>query len=64
MKLADYLASNEITRPQFAELIGTSTEAVRRYCEETRIPERDIMLRIVEQTGGEVTANDFFGIAA
>jgi transcriptional regulator with XRE-family HTH domain len=64
MKLGDYLAENRIPRSKFAELIGVSGETVRRYIAGARIPERDVMERIALATAFQVTANDFFGIAA
>lgn len=39
-------------------------DTVRRYAEGERTPDSKYMTRIAEATGGKVTANDFFGIAA
>jgi transcriptional regulator with XRE-family HTH domain len=64
MKLGDYLSAKSIRRADFAQMIGRSPEAVRRYMKGERKPEEDTMRRIAEITEGEVTANDFFGIAA
>lgn len=64
MTLADWLTAKQITVPQFAERIGRSSEAVRRYVNGDRIPDRETMPLIARETDGEVTANDFFGIAA
>jgi transcriptional regulator with XRE-family HTH domain len=64
MKLSDYLTAKSITRFDFAQMIDRSPEAVRRYMKGERKPEPETMLRIAEITEGEVTANDFFGIAA
>jgi transcriptional regulator with XRE-family HTH domain len=65
MKLADYLATQDISYAEFARKIGvTGKDTVRRYAEQGRIPSETMMLRIVEATDGKVTANDFFGIAA
>jgi hypothetical protein len=41
-----------------------SSETVRRYVAGTRIPEKEVMEKIAEITALQVTANDFFGIAA
>lgn len=62
MKLADYLDQASISRRDFAETIGVSSEAVRRYVEGKRIPDKQIMAKIALATGCQVTANDFFGI--
>lgn len=51
-------------RHQFATRIGRSPEAVRRYLNGERTPDRETMRRIAFETNGEVTANDFFGLAA
>lgn len=64
MKLKDWMAVNEVTRPAFAIRIGKSAESVRRYEEDLRIPDRDAMAAIARETEGEVTANDFFDIEA
>lgn len=64
MKLNDYLKATETSRQDFAETIGVSAETIRRYIAGARIPEKEIMERIAEATNLQVTANDFFGIAA
>ena len=64
MKLSEYLSRTSTPRQDFAETIGVSAETVRRYVAGQRIPEKEIMSKIAAVTGGQVTANDFFGIAA
>lgn len=64
MTLAEYLHEAQIDRIQFATRINVSAEAVRRYVKGQRIPDKDVMGRIALATGGKVTANDFFGMAA
>lgn len=64
MTLSDYLAEAQLGRRQFAKVIGVSPEAVRRYLNGERMPDREVMSRIALATGCKVTANDFFGIAA
>ena len=65
MKLSDYIAAHDLSYAEFARMIGvTGKDTVRRYAELGRIPSEKLMIRIVEATGGKVTANDFFGIAA
>ena len=63
MKLPDYLAQHGLSEGAFAEAIGCSREAVRRYCKGERIPDRETMPKIADATQGSVTANDFFGIS-
>lgn len=64
MKLADWLSANSLNEGDFAERIGRSREAVRRYVNGERIPDRETMPLIAQHTAGAVTPNDFFGVAA
>ncbi len=60
MKLVEFLAANKISQADFGARIGTTQAAVSRYCN-GRIPEdKETMRAIVRETGGLVTANDFF----
>lgn len=60
MKLADWLASKEMTREKFAELIEVSPASVSGYAAGNHIPVRSTMQRIVEATGGAVQPQDFY----
>lgn len=62
MTLKDWLVAHNVDSAAFAEKIGRSTEAVRRYANGARIPDRETMPLIVAETNGVVTPNDFFGI--
>lgn len=65
MKLSEYLAAHDLSYAEFTRRIGaTGKDTVRRYAEGGRTPNEKMMIRIIEATGGKVTANDFFGIAA
>lgn len=64
MTLKDWLLQQGVEPSAFAERIGRTTEAVRRYVNGARIPDRATMPLIVSETQGRVTANDFFGIDA
>lgn len=64
MTLAEYLEETRESYADFARRIGSTRQAVRRYAVEGRVPEPKAMQRIVFATGGKVTANDFFGMAA
>lgn len=64
MTLKDWLEAEDMKVGEFATLIGRSSESVRRYVAGERIPDKETIPLIFEQTGGCVTANDFFGIAA
>lgn len=59
MKLGTHLAANGITHAEFAIRIGTSQAAVTRYVLGQRTPRPEVIARIAEATGGDVTANDF-----
>lgn len=61
-KLRDWLDDHSVSVPEFATRIGRTPEAVRRYTNGERIPDREAMPLIAAETGGAVTANDFFGI--
>ncbi len=63
MKLASYLSANGISVAQFAAQIGVSSTSVHRYLAGERVPKRQLMIKIREKTGGEVTADDFFDVA-
>lgn len=64
MTLKDWLIEQNVEPSAFAERIGRTTEAVRRYVNGARIPDRATMPLIVSETRAAVTANDFFGIDA
>lgn len=62
MKLAEFLATTRTTHAAFATRIGVSQAAVSRYAAGLRVPEPEHMLRIVAETAGAVTANDFYAV--
>jgi transcriptional regulator with XRE-family HTH domain len=63
MTLKDWLAEQQLSPADFAARIGRTAESVRRYSNGERIPDKETMPVIARETGGLVTANDFFGIA-
>lgn len=65
MKLQDYLEAQSLSYAEFARMIrAPGNDTVRRYALGLRKPNEEYMTRIAEATDGQVTANDFFGIAA
>lgn len=60
MNLNDYLQTVNLSRAEFANLIGVSGQAVGRYANSKRIPEPKVMKAIVLVTDGKVTPNDFY----
>ncbi|WP_201530771.1 hypothetical protein [Sphingobium sp. S8] len=63
MTLQDYLSREGLTFTAFAALIGTKyPRTVERYAKGQQIPDRTMMLRIVDKTRSEVMPNDFYGV--
>lgn len=60
MTLGDYLIERRITIEEFGRRIGRSHTSVSRYVNGQRMPDRETMVRIVAETGGLVTPNDFY----
>ena len=60
MQLSVYLKQHDFTVTQFAKMIGVSHSAVVRYNKGQRRPAKDVLGRIVDVTGGDVRANDFW----
>jgi transcriptional regulator with XRE-family HTH domain len=59
MKLAAYLAGNQITDADFASRIGVTRQAVHRYKSGERAPEWSVLSKIKEVTSGAVSPDDF-----
>jgi transcriptional regulator with XRE-family HTH domain len=62
MKLNDFLRSTGISMSRFAEQIGTTTATVSRIADGSVVPRKNLLIRIFEVTGGQVTPNDLTGI--
>ncbi len=60
MRLAQYLAANNITKGAFAKRLGVARQVLARYLDEKspRTPHPDIRQRIYTATGGAVTLLD------
>jgi len=63
-KLIEWLKATNTRRNAFAREIGVSPSYVTQLCAGTIWPGRDVIARIRDATGGEVTANDFMPAAA
>jgi DNA-binding transcriptional regulator YdaS (Cro superfamily) len=59
MKLADFMAREEISTAAFAHSIGVGSISVTRYLTGARLPAADVLVKIAEVTDGAVTPNDF-----
>lgn len=64
MTLSEYLTQNQIKPAAFARQIGTSRQSIHRWTVGLSRPRAQEMRRIAEATGGKVTANDFYEVAA
>ena len=63
MKLADWLVSRRVKRVDFARAIGVSPGAVTLFCRDERAwLSRESAERIVAETRGAVTPNDFLNL--
>ena len=60
--LKAYRKARGLTMEEFARKVGVQRAAVSKW-ERGSIPRPEIMRRIVEVTGGEVTAQDFYDAA-
>tara|TARA_X000001382_G_scaffold70074_1_gene48846 strand:- start:159 stop:416 length:258 start_codon:yes stop_codon:yes gene_type:complete len=60
MTLKDFIDRERLSQRQFALRAGLSVSAVSRLINGSRKPSVMSVLRIVDATSGEVTANDFF----
>ena len=64
MQLSHYLSQNELTATAFAEKIGRHKSTVTRILRGEMRPDLDTMQRILDETAGQVTPNDFFDVQA
>jgi transcriptional regulator with XRE-family HTH domain len=59
MHLAEWLQKNGVSQDEFADRIKCDRTSVTRYVNGRRMPRREVLARIVAETSGAVTANDF-----
>ncbi|GLK78005.1 hypothetical protein GCM10008171_32590 [Methylopila jiangsuensis] len=57
--IAAFIFDAEMTRAEFAALVGVSLGCVHKWARGERTPRPSQMARITAATGGKVTANDF-----
>lgn len=60
MTLREWLEANELTNTEFARRIGSQESTVRKWRLGLRRPRAEALVKVVQATGGQVTANDFF----
>ena len=63
MRIEEYLRENGLTIAAFAERIGVSEAAMGRYIAGKRTPRRDILARIMAETGGQVRHEDILTVS-
>jgi transcriptional regulator with XRE-family HTH domain len=63
MQLGTYLEGHQISKPDFAETIKVTVQAVHRYVSGERTPNLVVMQRIINATNGSVGPSDFFEAA-
>ena len=64
MKLAEYLEIEGNSASKLAAETGVAVSTITRAAKGEITPSRNLMALIHEKTGGQVTPNDFWGIAA
>ena len=62
MKLTDFLASEKMTRADFADRMGVHPVTVSKWCSGAMRPGWSAMERIQALTAGRVTAQDFMAL--
>ncbi len=60
MKLEDYLIKTGISDEEFAERIGLTKHAIRKYRSGARFPLKWVGLAIEKETKGKVAPNDWY----
>ena len=60
--LADYLQEQSISTEDFAKRVKVDPISVGRYLRGERRPNWEVMRRIVKETDGSVTPNDFMEV--
>ena len=62
MDLKTYLSNKGLSVPAFGRSVGVDNrQTMWRYVSGERMPPRDVLRRIREETDGQVTADDFVG---
>lgn len=59
MSLREYLDWKKLGPEEFGAVIGVSRIAVSRYLDGSRRPSWSVLPKIIEATGGKVTADSF-----
>ena len=60
MTLEAYLKRTATSTREFADKLGTSVHAVRKWRQRTRIPRAAMLAKIKKATKGEVSAADWY----
>lgn len=60
MKLNSWMEREKLGNEAMGALIGVHPVSVSKYRQGKMVPRPGLMAKIIELTGGDVTANDFF----
>ncbi len=60
MKLEEYLTKAGLSDEEFAEKIGLTKHAIRKYRSGARFPLKWVVLAIEKETRGKVAPNDWY----
>lgn len=59
--LRTWRKAKDLSRAELGELVGVTAVAIGRY-ENGRVPDANVLQKIIDVSGGAVTANDFFEV--
>lgn len=59
MTLTEFLTREKLSDADFAARVGCTKSAVIKWRRRERMPRGEALTRIIDETGGAVTANDF-----
>jgi len=63
MKLDEYMKQQDLTDEGFGERIGVNRLQVFKYRHGRAKPREEVMQKIHDESGGQVTANDFYNLS-
>lgn len=61
-KFSTWMDDNNKTQEKVARDLGVTQGSISRWMNGENVPRPEVMQKIIKYTGGEVTANDFYGV--
>jgi len=61
-KFKEWIKEKGKTQEDVARDLGVAQGLISSWCNGERLPRAENMQKIIKYTGGEVTANDFYGV--